>query len=121
MGHGYSTLAWIPESKGSWALPLRHERITSFETPITKAVFQLRQVCQHLPERPISLWSSEYGCAKFVKLTADINADKLMRLRPNRCVFGAPRPNLRKRKTSKTWSDSGSYLIQPPGEFPLSQ
>ena len=92
LGHGYSTLAWIPEDKGSWALPLRHERITSFETPITKAAFQLRQVCKHLPERPISLWDSEYGCAKFVKLTADINADKLMRLRPNRCLFGAPGP-----------------------------
>ena len=91
LGHGYSTVAWIPEDQGSWALPLRHERITSFETPITKAAFQLRQVCQHLPERPISLWDSEYGCAKFVQLTADINADLLMRLRPNRCVFGAPR------------------------------
>lgn len=21
LGHGYSTLAWIPEEKGSWALP----------------------------------------------------------------------------------------------------
>ena len=92
LGHGYSTLAWIPEDKGSWALPLRHERITSFETPISKAAFQLRQVCQHLKQRPISLWDSEYGCAKFVKLTADINADKLMRLRPNRCLFGAPLP-----------------------------
>ncbi len=92
LGHGYSTLAWIPEEKGSWALPLRHERITSFETPITKAAFQLRLVCRHLKERPISLWDSEYGCAKFVQLTADINADKLMRLRPNRCVFGAPPP-----------------------------
>ena len=36
LGHGYSTLSWIPEEKGSWALPLRHERITSFETPITE-------------------------------------------------------------------------------------
>ncbi|MGB5711310.1 MAG: transposase [Waterburya sp.] len=43
-------------------------------------------------ERPISLWDSEYGCAKFVKLTAELNSDKLMRLRPNRCVFGAPPP-----------------------------
>ena len=92
LGHGYSTLAWIPEQQGSWALPLRHERSTSFETPITKAVFQLKQVCRHLKERPISLWDSEYGCAKFVNLTADINADKLMRLRPNRCLFGAPPP-----------------------------
>ncbi len=90
LGHGYSTLVWIPEEKGSWALPLRHERITSHETPITKAVFQLKQVCRHLKERPVSLWDSEYGCANFVNLTADLNADKLMRLRPNRCVFGEP-------------------------------
>ena len=27
VGHSYSTLAWIPDEKGSWALPLRHERI----------------------------------------------------------------------------------------------
>ncbi|HEY9675079.1 MAG TPA: hypothetical protein V6D11_26805 [Waterburya sp.] len=24
-GQGYSTIAWIPEAAGSWALPLRHE------------------------------------------------------------------------------------------------
>jgi hypothetical protein len=33
MGHSYSTLGWIPEAIGSWVLPLRHERISSFETP----------------------------------------------------------------------------------------
>ncbi len=106
MGHGYSTLAWIPEDKGSWALPLRHERITSFESPISKGAFQLRQVCKHLPERPISLWDSEYGCAKFVKLTADINADKLIRLRPNRCVKACATPLSRKRTTGKTRSEN---------------
>ncbi len=82
--------AWIPEDKGSWALPLRHDRISSHETPITRAVFQLKQVCRHLKERPITLWDSEYGCAKFIKLTADLNADKLIRLRPNRCIFAKP-------------------------------
>ncbi len=25
IGQGYSTMAWIPEESGSWALPLRHE------------------------------------------------------------------------------------------------
>ncbi|GEM_PF-1847230 len=35
VGHSYSTLAWIPEASGSWALPLCHERITSFETPVS--------------------------------------------------------------------------------------
>ena len=91
-GEGYSTIAGIPDCSGSWALPLRHERITSWETPIEKGVWQLRQVCKYLPLRPISMWDSEYGCAPFVLKTADIPADKLMRLRSNLCLWGAPPP-----------------------------
>jgi hypothetical protein len=52
LGQGYSTIAWIPEASGSWALPLRHERITSWENPIDKGAWQLRQVCRHLVVRP---------------------------------------------------------------------
>lgn len=89
-GEGYSTIAWIPEAQGSWALPLRHERISSWESPIDKAVWQLKQVCQYLPVRPISLWDSEYGCAPFVLKSAEIAVDKLMRLRSNLCLWGAP-------------------------------
>jgi hypothetical protein len=91
-GEGFSTIAWIPEASGSWALPLRHERITSWETPIDKGAWQLRQVCKYLPVRPISMWDSEYGCAPFVLKTADIAADKLMRLRSNLCLWSAPPP-----------------------------
>ncbi len=90
VGQGYSTIAWIPEVEGSWALPLLHERITSFTNPIEKAAAQLRQVCPHLPKRPLSLWDAEYGCASFVKQTADIPADKLFRLRSNRLLYGQP-------------------------------
>ncbi|MDB9444138.1 hypothetical protein PN497_22705, partial [Sphaerospermopsis kisseleviana CS-549] len=64
-----------------------HERITSWENPIDKAVWQLKQVCQELPSRPITLWDIEYGCAPFVIKTAEINADKLMRLRSNLLTF----------------------------------
>jgi DDE superfamily endonuclease len=92
VGQGYSTIAWIPENTGSWALPLRHERITSWETPIDKAVWQLKQVCKYLPQRPISLWDSEYGCAPFILKTAQIPADKLIRLRSNLCLWTAPPP-----------------------------
>jgi hypothetical protein len=91
VGQGYSTLAWIPETEGSWALPLLHERITSFENPIDKAAAQLRLVCQNLPTRPLSLWDAEYGCARFVKQTADIAADKLMRRAlKSRTLWSAP-------------------------------
>ena len=114
VGQGYSSLAWVPEAEGSWALPFRHERITSWENPISKAAFQLKQVCQVLPHRPLRLWDSEYGCASFVLQTADIEADKLMRVRSNRNLWSAPepyrgrgRPRLHgakfKRNASSTW------------------
>ncbi|MBE8989929.1 NF041680 family putative transposase [Nostoc sp. LEGE 12450] len=90
IGQGYSTIAWIPEKSGSWALPLRHERITSAESPIQKAVWQLKQVCKHLAVRPISVWDSEYGCAPFLLKTASIPADILVRLRSNLCLWGEP-------------------------------
>ncbi len=90
LGQGYSTLAWIPEEAGSWALPISHDRITSFESPLSKGAFQLRQACKELKVRPISMWDSEYAVAPFIKLTKGIEADFLMRLRPNRCLWTAP-------------------------------
>ena len=90
VGYGYSTLAWIPEAQGSWALPLLHERITSWDSPISQAVQQLSSVSSHLPSRALSLWDSEYGCAPFVNQTAELPVDKLMRLRSNLCLWGVP-------------------------------
>ena len=90
VGFGYSTIAYIPEQQGSWALPLRHERISSSETAISKLSEQLQQVCCNLAERAIMLVDSQYGCASFVEQTADISCDKLMRLSSNRCFWGEP-------------------------------
>jgi hypothetical protein len=92
LGHHYSTLAWIPEAQGSWALPLRHERISSFETPLARAAFQLKQVSRALEERPLALYDREYGNGSFVKQTRGISADLLLRLASNRCVWGTPGP-----------------------------
>lgn len=91
IGYGYSTLAVVPELAGSWALPLLHERILN-QKPVQAGGEQLRQVCIHLKQRPISLWDSEYGVASFVKATADIPADKLIRLRANTRLEGATKP-----------------------------
>ena len=90
VGYGYSTLAWIPEAQGSWAVPLLHERITSWDSPISQAVQQLSKVSSHLPSRAVSLWDSEYGCAPFVNQTAELPVDKLMRRRSNLCLWGPP-------------------------------
>ena len=101
IGQGYSSLVCVPEASGSWVLPLLHERITSFETPLEKAAGQLKQVCDVLKHRPLSLWDSEYGCASFVKQTAEIACDKLMRLRPNRVLYGPPPPYSGKGRPAK--------------------
>jgi hypothetical protein len=90
VGYGYSTLAWIPQEKGSWALPFLHERITSWDSPISLAAQQLSRVSKNLPSRAISLWDSEYGCAPFINQTASVPVDKLMRLRSNLCLWGTP-------------------------------
>lgn len=92
VGHSYSTLAWIPEDSGSWALPLRHERVSSFETPGQRAAFQLQQVTRQLGVRPLAVYDRGYGNARFVQQTAGIEADLLLRLASNRCVYGAPPP-----------------------------
>lgn len=90
VGQGYSTIAWIPERSGSWALPLRHERITSWENPISKAAWQIKQACKYLSQRPMILLDSEYGNASLLNQTAEIEADFLMRIRSNRCLYSAP-------------------------------
>ena len=90
VGHSYSTLAWIPEEEGSWVLPLRHERITSFETALTKASFQLKQVCRQLEIRPLAIFDRNYGNGSFLKQTTEIQADLLIRIASNRCVYAKP-------------------------------
>lgn len=89
-GQSYSTLAWIAEERGSWALPLRHERITSFETPASKAACQLKQVTRQMTVRPLAIYDRGYGNASFVNQTDGIAADLLLRVACNRCVYGAP-------------------------------
>lgn len=39
VGHGFSTMAWIPEAQGSWALPLRHERNTALRDTFKQGSF----------------------------------------------------------------------------------
>ena len=90
LGHSYATLAWVPEESGSWVLPLRHERITSFESALTKAAFQLKQVSRQLAVRPLAAFDRHYGNGKFLNQTAEIEVDLLLRVASNRCIYGVP-------------------------------
>jgi hypothetical protein len=90
VGQGYSTIAWIPEAQGSWALPLLHERITSEQAPIPKAAAQLKQVCEQITNPVLAVLDREYGNATWVLAQAEIKADSLMRIRRNACFWSAP-------------------------------
>ena len=93
-GHGYSTLAWIPQGEGSWALPLLHQRITPLDNALDKAAAQLNMARECLPAdvEVIGMYDSQYGCAPFVAATSSIKCDKILRLRPNLRLFEAPPP-----------------------------
>jgi hypothetical protein len=105
-GFGYATLALVPGGRDaaacaavkaqSWVLPLLNERIGLRRSPLEVTAEALRRVCRALDGAgagvPTSLFDSEYGCARFLKLTADVRCNKLMRLRSNRCLYGAPPP-----------------------------
>jgi len=90
VGQGYSTIAWIPEAQGSWALPLLHERISSGSSPILQAASQLKLVCEQSVNPVLAVLDREYGNAKWVLAQADIQADCLMRVRKNACFSSAP-------------------------------
>ena len=90
IGQGYSTIAWLPEEHSSWALPLRHERITSWESPMSKAAWQLQQVLKHCAQKVLVLLDREYGNAQWVLATAKLEADCVMRIRSNTCLWGIP-------------------------------
>ena len=90
VGQGYSTIAWIPEAQGSWALPLLHERISSGESPIPKAAAQLKQVCEQIDNPVLAVLDREYGNASWVLAQAESKADCLMRVRKNACFWSAP-------------------------------
>jgi len=92
VGQGYSTLAWVPEVHGSWALPLLHERIPSTSTPIQRLAQQLEQAIPQLAGRSLVLCDAEYGNAVFVKQTTHVACDKIVRLRSNLCLRTAPPP-----------------------------
>lgn len=90
VGQGYSTIAWIPEAQGSWALPLLHQRISSESSPILQAADQLKLVSEQSVNPVLAVLDREYGNATWVLAQADIQADCLMRVRKNACFWSAP-------------------------------
>jgi len=53
------------------------------------------------------MWDSEYAVAPFIKLTKGIEADFLMRLRPNRCLW-RDSSTYEKKETSKNMNKNSN-------------
>lgn len=88
VGQGYSTIAWIPEEKGSWALPLLHERISSGSSPILQAASQLKLVCEQSVNPVLAVLDREYGNASWVlALTEADIPDDCNHESPKKCLL----------------------------------
>jgi len=92
IGHSYSTVTVVPDQEGSWALPLRHERIALGESAISVGARQARQLATDSRRRPIVTVDSAYAGPKWLEDTRDAPFDTLGRLRPNRCLYRRPGP-----------------------------
>lgn len=140
IGYDFSTIAWIPHTpldatavdadeagsvphlpkRDSWCLPLVHERIERSSSPLKHGAEQLRALIASIAQRAkhlLLVGDSEYASAGFVEATADIPAEKLFRLRPNRVLYAAPPPYSGKGRQAKhgpkfklkdasTWTDA---------------
>ena len=92
IGHAYTTVGIVPEQEGSWCLPLDQRRISSAQTPVEAGAAQLKELLGEVDFRPLVTGDSEYGCASFVGELQDAPCDLLLRVRPNRVLYGEPGP-----------------------------
>lgn len=90
IGHAYTTVGIVPEREGSWCLPLDQRRISTDQTPVKAGAAQLKELLAEVDFRPLVLGDSEYGCASFLGEMQGEPCDLLLRVRPNRVLYGEP-------------------------------
>ena len=92
IGHAYTTVGIVPEAEGSWCLPLDQRRISIAQTPVEAGAAQLKELLRKGNCRPLVTGDSEYACAPFLKEMKGAACDLLLRVRPNRVLYGEPGP-----------------------------
>jgi hypothetical protein len=88
-GWCFSTLVVLPDPVSSWTYVLDNRRVPSTETADTIGVQQLRSILpRRCPRfgRPILVLDRHYSSAPWVRSTADLPADQLIRTRRDRVV-----------------------------------
>lgn len=90
IGHRYATVGVVADERGSWVLPLKHERVPLEESEVVFAARQVRQLVAHTTIRPLVLADSLYAGPLWLRETHDLPIDTLARLRPNRALYRRP-------------------------------
>jgi len=97
VGHPHSILAWVRERNSSWAPPVSARRIPSRQTDVEIGVAQVKQLCHHR-RAEMAEWlhlivaDGKYGNHRFLGLLKYEPCGKLVRLRCDRVLYGAPGP-----------------------------
>lgn len=92
IGHAYTTVGIVPEEAGSWCLPLDQRRISTAQKPVEAGATQLKELLAEVDFRPLVTGDSEYCCAPFLTEMDSSPCDLLLRVRPNRVLYGDPGP-----------------------------
>ena len=90
VGWSFSSLVVLPETPSSWTYVLDNLRIPSDTTPGDLATSQLKEVVPLLPVRALLVADRHYGSAKFVRASATVPCDKLLRIPGNRVFYRPP-------------------------------
>jgi hypothetical protein len=97
VGWGFSAVVVLPETPSSWTYQLDNQRVPSACTAGQVAAEQLAAIVPLLPVRALLLGDRYYGSAAFVKGTATVPCDKLLRIPGNRVLYRAAPPPTGKR------------------------
>jgi len=94
-GHPYSMLAWVPEVRHSWALPVRTERITVRRDAVATGIEQVQWLCEQramCTGVDIIIGDGRYGNHRFLGGLSQTDCAVLVRLRRDRVLYGPPAP-----------------------------
>lgn len=94
--HVYSGLCWIPQRKGSWALPLSMRRLPVTRTAVTMGVAQVKQFIRQrgaVSDDVLDIIASDghYGTHLYLSAYKDVpQLGAVTRLRCDRVLWGPP-------------------------------
>jgi hypothetical protein len=96
VGHSYSMLAWVEESRSSWALPVSSRRVAVDQTATEVGVAQVKRLCKERSGSggalDVIVADGQYGNHRFLGPLKTKPCGVLARMRCDRVLYGEPGP-----------------------------